>query len=343
MSITRQHFGKTANETAVDLYTLENRNGVVVKITNYGAIITSLLVPANGELKEMVLGFDKLEHYLAPAYLENYPFFGAVIGRFANRIAKGQFELNGKNFQLACNLSPNHLHGGNSGFDKKIWEAEIIDQELCPTLQLTCTSPDGEENYPGNLKVTVTYSLTNDNELRIDYRAISDAATPINLTQHTYFNLTGGCESIHNHHLQMDAAEILDVDANLVPTGKTNHVKDSAYDFQTEKTLGKNIDEVNGYDNCYVLDREAKGVNRVALLSSPQKDIQMEVYTNSPSMQLYTGAHINVKGERPFGPYSGVALETQEYPDAPNHEHFPSCILNPGEEYNRQTIYKFKI
>ena len=307
MNITKQLFGTTAKGEIADLYTLTNKNGMVAKITNYGAILTSLQIPQGDSNQETVLGFDSLSGYLHPNYLSDYPFFGAIIGRFGNRINKGQFTLEGKQYQLACNQAPHHLHGGDSGFDKKLWNAEILEKED-PTLQLTCLSCDGEENYPGNLTVCVTYTLTSENELCIEYKATCDASTPINLTNHSYFNLTGGKESIHNHHLQIHSEKILDIDQELIPTGKLNSVADTPFDFLSEKPLGRDIEAVGGYDNCYVFDKNSDQVNKVALLSSPDKSIQMEVHTNSPSMQLYTGRYINVEAEKTFGAYGDTRI-----------------------------------
>lgn len=345
-------FGQTEEGTAVDIYTVTNANGVEMRVTNYGGIITSLRVPdAQGELGDVVLGYDNLE-----GYLEESPYFGAIIGRYGNRIDEGRFELDGEAYQLATNNDPNHLHGGNRGFDKVVWEAEPFSGAEGSGLVFTYTSPDGEEGYPGTLTARVTYTLTDANELIFDYEATTDEATPVNLTQHSYFNL-GGHDSgdILDHDLMINADEFTPVDETLIPTGELEPVEGTPLDFRQPTAIGARIDAENqqlayglGYDHNFVLNREGQADDELVLaarLYDPGSGRVMEVLTEEPGLQFYSGnfldGSITGKHGAAYEHRSGLCLETQHYPDSPNQPHFPSTILRPGETYSTRTIYRF--
>lgn len=344
MEITTSKFGNLPDGSEAYLITLKNDNGISVSVTNYGAIITSLISPdKNGYQGNIVCGFDHLDHYLDEKYLANYPYFGAICGRVANRIAKGKFKLGDVDYEMAVNNGPNHLHGGLVGFDKRLWKFEILRSENKTGVLLSYTSPDGEENYPGTLEVTCLYSLNNDNELIIDYHAHTDKTTIVNLTNHSYFNLTAGKENIMGHELLIPATTFTELE-DMIPTGRILPVTDTPFDFQQFKPIGKDIGQLeNGYDLNFVLDNLSGNLMFAGCLREKTTGRQIEVYTTQPGIQLYTGYWIpalEFNGEIKFGSYSGVALETQHYPDSINHPGFPSVILKPGEAYHQQTIYK---
>jgi aldose 1-epimerase len=344
MSIHKSSFGKTANGEAVDIYTLSNGAGLTAKIMTFGAIITELKTPdRNGTVGDIVLGFDNFEQYA-----KGHPFFGAIAGRYANRIAKGKFTLDGKEYHLPINNGPNSLHGGLIGFDKKVWKAELIESTEGPSLRLSCFSADGEEGYPGNLNVTVTYTLTQKNELRIDYGATTDKATPINLTNHSYFNLAGS-GNVLDHELMLEADHYTPVDETLIPLGEIKSVKGTPLDFTKTKTIGRDIaqtpDYIKGYDHNFVLNNGGKSLALCAHVSDPKSGRIMEIYTTEPGVQLYTGNNLNgsitgINGVK-YEKYAGFCLETQHYPDSPNHPNFPPTILRPGEKFQSTTIIKF--
>lgn len=340
-NIEKNKFGTLPNGTAVDLYTLTNRNGLVAKITNYGTIITELHVPdRRGRLGDVVLGFDNLGQYL-----QKHPYFGASVGRVANRIAKGRFTLDGKTYQLAINNGPNHLHGGLVGFDKKVWKAE---PQADAAVKFSYTSPDGEEAYPGTLQVTVFMSLTDENELRIDYTATADQATPVNLTNHSYFNLLGQ-GPILEHELLLAADYYTPVDAGLIPTGEIKTVKGTPLDFTTPRPIGSRIKQVGneetGYDHNFVLNGGGKALTLAARVSEPLSGRVLEVHTTQPGVQLYTANYLDgtLKGKNgiSYGRQTAFCLETQHYPDSVNHPNFPSTILRPGQTYRQTTVHKF--
>lgn len=344
MQISRQAFGQF-NGQEVELFTLKNDNQVTVKITNYGAIITSIETPdKTGKCENIVCGFDRFEEYISDQYLGSYPYFGSIIGRFGNRIAKGKFSLEGKEYTLAVNNGANALHGGLVGFDRKVWAAETIQNDEMVGVILSYTSADMEEGYPGTLDVVCTYTLNDQNELKIDYTAKTDKTTIVNLTNHSYFNLTAGKENIMNHELEMPAEEITELD-DMIPTGEIVSVEGTPFDFRMKKKIGRDIAALEyGYDNNYVLDNEEGQLVYAGTLSEASSGRSVEVYTTQPGMQLYTGywnPELNIAGEKKFGSYSGVALETQHYPDSINHDHFPTTVLNPGKTYLETTIYKF--
>lgn len=347
MKITKSNFGITHEGIGVELFTLENDNQVTIKITNYGAIITSIETPdKKGTVANIALGFEKLENYISPEYLGSYPYFGCICGRVCNRIAEGKFTLDGKKYALAVNNGPNHLHGGLTGFDKRIWNAEMIEESDRVGVKLSYFSPDMEEGYPGNLMVNCTYTLNNKNELAIEYAASTDQATIVNLTNHTYFNLTGGKEQILNHKLELPAKSFTKSVGNI-PTGEVVSVKGTPFDFLTRKNLGQDIAGLeDGYDLNFVLDNTEGEMVFAGCLCEETSGRKVDVYTTQPGIQLYTGYWIPelvIDGQKKFGRYSGVALETQHYPDSINKPNFPSVILKPGQDLQEKTVYSFSI
>jgi aldose 1-epimerase len=344
--VTRASFGAISGQP-VDIFTLRNANGIEIKATNYGGIITSIVVPdRNGRPGDIVLGFDDLQ-----AYVKDSPYFGAIVGRYGNRIAKGHFALDGHTYTLAVNNGPNHLHGGLKGFDKVIWHAEPLAGST--GLVLSRRSPDGEEGYPGNLDVRVTYRLTDDNRLVIDYHATTDKATPVNLTQHSYFNLAGEGDVL-GHELTIDADRYTPVDANLIPTGELAPVEGTPFDFRKSTAIGARIDTPNlqlknagGYDHNWVLNRKGTGLQLAARVVEPKTGRTLEVSTTQPGLQFYSGNFLDGtlkgKGGRVYVKHAGLCLETQHFPDSPNHPDFPSTILRPGEQYDTQTVFRFGV
>lgn len=340
--IVKEEFGQLNDGQTVHQFTLTNENDIEIKIINYGGIITSLKTPdRDGNLENVVLGFDNLEDYQK----EN-PYFGALIGRYGNRIEKGAFELNGKDYQLTINDGENHLHGGEQGFDKVLWSAETIDDSI---LQLSYLSPDGEEGYPGNLQVTVTYRLTEDNELRIDYEATTDQATPVNLTAHSYFNLTGDpSNDILDHQLKLNAENYTPVNNQLIPTGEIAPVQGSPFDFSNAQVIGSRISQVDGgYDHNFVLDKEASEETVAAELLDEQSGRKLTVLTTEPGIQFYSGNFLDGTLENENGisleQYSGLCLEPQHFPNSPNEPEFPSTILQPDESYKSSIVYRFDV
>lgn len=347
MNITTSDFGKLKNGNIAQLFELKNDNNITVKISNYGAIICSIEMPdKNGKIQNIVCGFEQLENYISDKYLGSYPYFGAIIGRFGNRIAKGELDIDGVNYKMAINNGPNHLHGGLEGFDKKLFNAQTIENNDEVGLKLSYLSVDGEENYPGNLKVTCIYTLNNNNELNIQYYAETDKNTVVNLTNHTYFNLTGGEENILNHHLELMATSITEM-IEQIPTGKIIPVKNTPFDFTTAKKLNAEMDKTPmGFDDNFVLDNESGELKYIGVLSEEKSGRSIEVFTTQPGVQVYTGywnPELEIDGQKKFGSFSGIALETQHYPDSVHHKNFPSTQLKPGELYNEKTIYRFKI
>jgi aldose 1-epimerase len=350
--ITKASFGKTADGQNVDIFTLTNKRGLEVKITNFGGIITSLKVPdRNGKLEDIVLGFDNLD-----AYLKGHPYFGALIGRYGNRIAKGRFTLNGHEYKLAVNNGENHLHGGIKGFDKVVWTAQSARIRDGVALKLTYLSKDGEEGYPGNLRVIVVYRLTNQNELKISYSATTDKDTVINLTSHSYFNLAGqGNGDILNHELFINAFKFTPTDAGSIPTGELKSVTGTPFDFTTRNmhTIGERInndDEQlkfgNGYDHNFVLNGRIAKLREAASVYEPTSGRIMEIWTTEPGVQFYSGNFLDGtltgKDGKAYQRRYGFCLETQHFPDSPNRPSFPTTVLRKGEFYHSLTIHKFK-
>ena len=347
--ITQAPFGQTADGQAVDLYTLTNANGLEMQVTNYGGLITSLRVPdQDGELADVVLGYDSLA-----GYLDQSPFFGALVGRYGNRIAGAQFTLDDSTYTLAANNGPNHIHGGVQGFDKVVWQAEPFEDSTGVGLVLTYTSADGEEGYPGTLETRVTYTLTDQNELAIDYHATTDKATPVNLTQHSYFNLAGnGAGDILDHEIMLNASGYTPVDSTLIPLGVVAPVADTPFDFTEPTAIGLRIEDdheqlgrAGGYDHNFVLDGEAGEMKLAARVTEPTSGRVMEVRTTEPGVQFYTGNFLNGsitgKDGAVYEQRTGFCLETQHFPDSPNQPDFPSTILRPGEEYETRTVFTF--
>jgi aldose 1-epimerase len=345
MEIDKQEFGKTADGKPVEIYTLINANGLKAKVMTFGAILTELHVPdRQGKMADVVLGFSDLD-----SYLKGHPHFGSTVGRYANRIAKGKFTLDGKEYSLAINNGPNSLHGGKIGFDKKIWKAEPMTSPDGPSVKFLLTSPDGEEGYPGEVHATVTYTLTNKNELKIDYTATSTKATPINLTNHSYFNLSGGPASIAQHELTLNADRYTPTDETLIPLGEVKSVKGTPLDFTTPHAIGARFAEmpkfIGGYDHNYVINGDEKALKFTARAKDPSSGRVMEMSTTEPAVQLYTSnfmdGKIKGKGGIAYNAHQAFCLEAQHYPDSPNQPQFPSTILKPGETYKQTTIYKF--
>jgi aldose 1-epimerase len=342
--LDKSEFGKLPDGSTAHLYTLQNSKGMVVKVTDYGLIITEILVPdRNGKVGDVVLGFDNL-----PQYLKGHPFFGAIAGRYANRIAKAKFSLDGKEYTLAANNGKNHLHGGKVGFDKKLWAAEpLLSMPDRAAIAFKYTSKDGEEGYPGNLGLTVVYTLTDDNELIIDYSAATDKKTVINVTNHSYFNLAGAGDVLE-HELQIEADQYTPVDAELIPTGEIAAVKGTPLDFTSPHKIGERIEQtgLGGYDHNFVLRGGVTERPRFAARAyEPKSGRVMEVSTTEPGVQLYTGIGLNGSltgvGGVKYPKSGGFCLETQHYPDSPNKPSFPSVVLEPGKKFHSVTAFKF--
>jgi len=342
-------FDKLPDGTQIDKYTLEAKDGQKIEIITYGGIITSWMVPdKNGKLGDVVLGHDSMEGYLTPS-----PYFGALIGRYGNRIAKGKFTLDGETYELATNNDQNHLHGGNVGFDKVVWDASEVKREHATGLLLKYTSADGEEGYPGTLKTEVTYWMNEDGSVEIDYKATTDKKTVVNLTNHAYYNLGVDKSTILNHELTLHADRFLPVDATLIPTGELRPVSGTPFDFTTSKRIGDEIGAENqqiqfggGYDHCWVITDNSDNMKLAAELYEPTSGRLMEVYTTEPAIQFYSGNFLDGtltgKNGQVYNYRSGMCLETQHYPDSPNQPDFPSVVLNPGETYHTTTKMVFK-
>ncbi len=349
-AVATQEFGKTEKGEVVSLYTLRNRNGVEIAITNYGARVVTLKTPdARGRLADIALGFDSLKGYEGPN-----PYFGAIVGRYGNRIAKGKFTLDGKEYTLAKNNGENSLHGGLVGFDRVFWSGRTEESNGVQKAIFSYTSKDGEEGYPGTLKVTVTYSLSNNDDVQIDYHATTDKATVLNVTNHTYFNLAGqGNGDILNQVMQINADHFTPVDAGLIPTGELKDVTGTPFDFRKPTVIGSRIGDKDeqlllgkGYDHNYVLNRSGSGLVMAAKAVDPPSGRALEVWTTEPAVQFYTGNFLDGtvvgKNANNYAQRTGFCLETQHYPDSPNHPAFPTTVLKPGEEYKTTTVWKLR-
>ena len=346
--VTKSAFGKLDDGTPVDLYTLRNRSGIEARIVTYGGIIVSLRTPdRNGQSDDVVLGFDDLA-----SYVKDSPYFGAIVGRYANRIAKGRFTLDGKTYQLPINNAPNSLHGGDRGFDKVVWQAAPFDRADGVGLVLSHVSPDGDQGYPGTVRAQVTYTFTDKNELSVAYHATSDKATPINLSQHTYFNLTGAKRDVLDHVLTLNADRFTPVDSTLIPLGELRSVTGTPFDFRKPTAIGARInadDEQlrrgHGYDHNFVLVHAASGLTHAAHVVEPTTGRTIDVYTDQPGVQFYTGnfldGTLHGKQGRVYGLRYGLCLETQHFPDSPNEPSFPSTILRPGRDFSSRTVFAF--
>ena len=355
-SVTRGTFGTLPDGTSVELFTLKNASGAEVRITNYGGIVTAIKVPdRSGKLDDVVLGYDSLD-----GYIKNPTYFGAVIGRYANRIGKAQFKLDGKTYKLAANNGANTLHGGIKGFDKAVWQADPFEKPGSAGVVLTYTSPDGEEGYPGTLATRVTYTFTDANELIADYTATTDKPTVLNLTNHSYFNLAGeGSGDVLAHQLTINADRYTPADATLIPRGELASVAGTPLDFRTSTAIGAHIDADDpqlklglGYDHNFVINRQA-AANKdnelvpAARVEEPKTGRILEVSTTEPGVQLYTANHLDGsvvgKAGHAYGKRNAFCLETQHYPDSPNKPSFPTATLRPGETFHSQTVYAFKV
>ncbi len=349
MSIKKILFGKTPDGTDIDIYTLTNKAGMKIKALNYGSIITELWAPdKNGQSQDVILGHDNFKGVLADTY-----YLGAVIGRYANRIAGGTFSLDGKLYQLAQNSNGQHLHGGNKGFDKVIYQAAIQAQQSSDSLVLRYLSKNGEEGYPGNLELTVRYSLADNNEFTIDYTAVTDKRTVVNFTNHMYFNLAaGGTNDILPHELVINADKYTPVDRNLIPTGELASLAGTPLDFSKPTAIGARINDdfpqmqlARGYDHNYVLKGQPEALKPAARVYEPNSGRLLEVSTTEPGIQFYSGnfldGTVSGKGSRVIGCRSGLCLEPQHFPDSPNHPGFPSTVLDTGQTFHSRTVYRF--
>ena len=349
--LTKSDFGKTSEGTAVDLYTMTNAKGIAISIMTYGATVTSIKTPdRNGKFADIALGFDSIDGYLG-----KIPYFGAVVGRYGNRIAKGRFKLDGHDYKLAINNGPNSLHGGLKGFDKVVWTARDASTATTPAVELTYLSRDGEEGYPGNLTVKVTYTLNDANEVQIDYSATTDKTTVTNITNHTYFNLAGaGSGDILAHQVMLNASLFTPVDAGLIPTGELKPVGLTPFDFTKPMAIGARIDQAGdqqlkfglGYDHNWVLAKVNAGeLSPAAEVIDPASGRLLRVATTQPGVQFYTGNFLDGtiigKGGKAYGKRSGLCLETQHFPDSPNRPSFPSTTLKPGETMTSRTVWQF--
>ncbi len=342
MKISRAPFGRV-NGTEVFLFSITNRQGSTVKITNFGATITSIIVPdLRKQFDDVVLGFDSIDGYLG-----NQPYFGCICGRFANRIGGAKFSLDGKEYKLAATNGVNTLHGGVVGFDKKIWLAEEFVEGEQAGVKMSYLSPDGEEGFPGNLNVTVKYIFNNENELKLIYHATTDKATYLNLTNHSYFNLTGCQEDVMNHEVMINSDQITLVTEDLIPTGELADVEGTPFDFRKSKSIGTDIANAGlGYDQNFVLNKESSGLTLASMVYEQVTGRIMEVFTTEPGVQLYTSNYLDgtITGKKGivYKKHYGLCLETQHFPDAMHHAGFPVTLLRPGEVYSQETIYHFK-
>lgn len=346
-NVEKASFGTTPDGESVDIYTLKNKNGLIAKISTYGALLTEMHVPdRDGKLGDITLGFDSLE-----AYVNGHPYFGATVGRYGNRIAKGKFTLDGVEYTLATNNDPNHLHGGDKGFDKRVWSARALNSDSGAAVEFSYTSKDGEEGYPGNLTSIVVYTLTDENELTVDYKATTDKATVLNLTNHAYWNLKGeGTGDILGHELELVSDFYTPVDDSLITTGEIRPLDGLPLDFRTPTAIGARIAQMTGdpggYDHNFVLRKS--GIDKLELAArvhEPTTGRVLEILTTEPGIQFYSGNFLDGtltgKSGGIYNKHNGFCLETQHFPDSPNKPHFPTVVLRPGETYTHHTVHRF--
>ena len=339
MTLTREKYGETKDGKQVDIFAVDN-GWMSIKVITYGASLVSVEMPDKyDEKEEITLGFDTFEGWEKP-----HPYFGATIGRFGNRIARGRFEIDGTEYTLAVNDGPNHLHGGIKGFDKVVWEAFPFKLDTEAGVKFCYTGADGEEGYPGNLDITTTISLTSDNRIVFEYKASTDKKTPVNLTNHTYWNLRDK-GTVYDHVLTLNSDSFLEVDDQLIPTGNILKSTGTPFDFASPTRIGDVIEAAGGFDHCYVLNEGEDEMKSCASLSEPSSGRTMKVSTNQPGVQFYSGNFLtsDVVGRRVYGKHGGMCLETQGFPDAVHHPEFPSAVLEPGEEYHHITIHEFSV
>ena len=344
MPVEKKFCFKNSKGEDIYLFSLINKHGTIVSITNYGAIITSFKIKMNdGSYNDIVLGFDNVEDYLSENYLKHYAYLGAACGRYANRIKNGRFELDGKKYQVTRNMGNDILHGGKEGFDKKTWQVISVNEFPDPALSLKYLSKDGEEGFPGNLETIIRFELNDEDELSYDFTATTDKATAINLTHHSYFNLNNGKGAIEEHELKINASYILAQDEGLVCNGEFIAVANNQYDFTIFKAIGNDWDKANGYDQCFAIDNKIDELSLVAEARSKQSGITLQIFSTEPAVQFYTGQGLNIKnamGGTDYVPFSGFCLETHKHPNAINIPHFPNTVLRPGEKYYQKNVYK---
>ena len=344
MPVEQKFCFKNSNGEDIYLFSLINKHGTKVSITNYGAIITSFKVKAkNDSFNDIVLGFDNVEDYLSDNYLKHYAYLGATCGRYANRIKNGRFELDGKTYQLSRNMGNDTLHGGKEGFDKKTWQVISVNESPEPTLELKYLSKDGEEGFPGNLETIIRFELNDKDELSYEFFATTDKPTAVNLTQHSYFNLNNGKGTIEEHEVKINASYILAQDEGLVCDGEFIAVANNQYDFTIFKAIDTDWDKANGYDQCFAIDNKTDELSLVAEVRSQESGRTLQIFSTEPTVQFYTGQGLNIKNAKdrtPYGSFSGFCLETHKHPNAINIPHFPNTVLRPREKYGQKNIYK---
>jgi len=335
---------KNSKSEDIYLFSLINKQGTIVSITNYGAVITTFKIKrSDGSFNDIVLGLDNVEDYLSEYYLKNYAYLGAACGRYANRIKNGRFVLDGKEYQLSQNMGNDQLHGGHEGFDRKTWRLVSINELPNPILELKCMSRDGEEGFPGNLETIIRFELNDENELSYEFIATTDKPTAVNLTHHSYFNLNNGKGTIEDHEIKINGSYILAQDESLVCNGEFIAVANNQYDFGIFKPISMDWNKADGYDQCFVIDDKTDELTLVAEARSLQSTLTLQIFSTEPTVQFYTGQGLNIKngkGGNQFGPFSGFCLETHKHPNAINVPHFPNTVLRPGGKYYQKNTYK---
>lgn len=344
MPLEQKFCFKNSEGEDIYLFSLINKQGTIVSITNYGAIITSFKVKTNDtSFNDIVLGFDNVEDYLSENYLKHYAYLGAACGRYANRIKNGKFVLDGKDFQLSQNMGNDQLHGGHKGFDKQIWQLVSKNESPDPTLELKYVSKHGEEGFPGNLETIIRFELNDENELSYEFISTTDKSTAVNLTHHSYFNLNNGKGTIEDHEVKINASHILAQDEGLVCNGEFIAVANNQYDFTIFKPLNMDWNKADGYDQCFIVDNKSDKLELVAEARSLQSGLGLQIFSTEPAVQFYTGQGLNIENAKDgnhYGPFSGFCLETQKHPNAINIPHFPNTVLRLGEKYYQKTVYK---